>query len=111
VGRRPLGRPAPQAAADTSEAAIRAGEAALARQFAGVTAWFGRATMEWWAQPSLGGLVSAPSAQELAALLRRLGARQAGLPTAARHSQATGVQGRTRREQELAGPAMLSPAS
>ncbi len=62
------------AACDSYEAAIRDGEAALARRFAGVPAWFGRSTLRWWAVPDSGGLVSAPSARELAALLYRLSA-------------------------------------
>ena len=65
--------PATQAAAsDPHEAAIRDGEAALARRFAGVPTWFGRSTLTWWALPETGGLVSAPSADDLAALLYRL---------------------------------------
>jgi hypothetical protein len=59
-------------AADCYEAAIRDGQAALARRFSGVPAWFGRATLQWWALPAPGRLVSAPSAQALAALLYRL---------------------------------------
>ncbi len=62
----------PAAAGDPYEAAIRDGEAALARRFAGVPAWFGRSTLQWWALPESGGLVGAPSARELAALLYRL---------------------------------------
>lgn len=54
------------------EAAIRDGEAALARRFAGVPAWFGRATCAWWALAGHAGLVSAPTAPELAGLLCRL---------------------------------------
>jgi hypothetical protein len=42
------------------------GEAALARRFAGVPAWFGRATMAWWAVAGPAGLVSAPTAREVA---------------------------------------------
>ena len=57
---------------DAYEAAIRDGQAALARRFAGVPAWFGRATLAWWALAGPGGLVSAPTAQELAGLLYRL---------------------------------------
>jgi Histidine kinase-like ATPase domain len=57
---------------DPYQGAIRDGEAALARRFAGVPAWFGRATMQWWALPDSGDLVSAPSAPALAALLYRL---------------------------------------
>lgn len=54
------------------EAAIRDGEAALARRFAGVPAWFGRSTRAWWALASPTELVTAPTAPELAALLYRL---------------------------------------
>jgi hypothetical protein len=55
-----------------TEAEIREGEAALARRFAGVPAWFGRATREWWALAGPAGLVTAPTAQELASKLYRL---------------------------------------
>jgi serine/threonine-protein kinase RsbW len=54
------------------EAAIRDGEAALARRFAGVPAWFGWSTLRWWAVAGSHGLVSAPTAPELAGLLYRL---------------------------------------
>ena len=57
---------------DGHEAAIRDGEAALARRFAGVPAWFGHATRAWWALAGHAGLVSAPTAPELAGLLYRL---------------------------------------
>jgi hypothetical protein len=57
---------------DPYRAAIRDGETALARRFAAVPAWFGRATLCWWALPNSGDLVSAPSAPELAALLYQL---------------------------------------
>jgi serine/threonine-protein kinase RsbW len=57
------------AAPDAHEAAIRDGEAALARRFAGVPAWFGRDTLAWWALAEPGQLVTAPSARELAGLL------------------------------------------
>jgi Histidine kinase-like ATPase domain len=60
------------ALADWDEAAIREDEAALARRFAGVPAWFGRATREWWALASPTELVAAPTASELAVLLDRL---------------------------------------
>jgi anti-sigma regulatory factor (Ser/Thr protein kinase) len=63
---------APVSSQDPYQVAIRDGEAALARRFAGVPAWFGRATLRWWALPDSGDLVSAPSAAELAALLYRL---------------------------------------
>ena len=64
--------PAFAAPADWDEAAIREDEAALARRFAGVPAWFGRATREWWALPSPTELVTAPTAPELAVLLDQL---------------------------------------
>jgi Histidine kinase-like ATPase domain len=63
---------APAPSQDPYQAAINDGEAALARRFAGVPAWFGRATLRWWALPGSGDLISAPSAPELAALLYRL---------------------------------------
>jgi hypothetical protein len=58
--------------ADPYQAVIREGEAALARGFAGVPVWFGRSTLLWWAVAGPRGLVSAPSAPELAGLLYRL---------------------------------------
>jgi hypothetical protein len=57
---------------DPYQAAVRDGEAALARRFAGVPAWFGRSTLAWWAVAGSQGLVSAPTARELAGLLIRL---------------------------------------
>jgi len=57
---------------DGYEGAIRDGEAALARRFTGVPAWFGRATLAWWAVAGPEQLVSAPSARELAGVLYRL---------------------------------------
>jgi hypothetical protein len=57
---------------DPYQAVIREGEAALARRFADVPVWFGRSTLAWWAVAGSRGLVSAPSAPELAALLYRL---------------------------------------
>jgi anti-sigma regulatory factor (Ser/Thr protein kinase) len=63
---------APAAAQDPYQATVRAGEAALARRFADVPAWFGHATMAWWALAGTAGLVSAPTASELAGLLYRL---------------------------------------
>jgi serine/threonine-protein kinase RsbW len=60
--------PAP---ADSYEDSIRAGEQALARRFDGVPAWFGRSTLAWWAVGP-GGLLTAASAQGLAAMLYRL---------------------------------------
>lgn len=61
----------PQASRDPYQESVREGEEALARRFAGVPAWFGRATLAWWAAGPQ-GLVSAPSALELAGLLYRL---------------------------------------
>jgi len=40
--------------------------------FGGAPAWFGRSTLQWWALAGSAGLVTAPSARELAGLLRRL---------------------------------------
>lgn len=40
--------PAASVRGDPYEAAIRDGEAALARRFTGVPAWFGRCTLQWW---------------------------------------------------------------
>ena len=57
---------------DPYQAAVREAEAALARRFAGVPAWFGRSTLAWWAVAGPAGLVSAPTARELAGLLYRL---------------------------------------
>lgn len=57
---------------DPYEAAIRDDRADLARRFAGVPSWFGRSTLQWWALPHRRGLVTAPTARELAALLPRL---------------------------------------
>jgi len=57
---------------DPYHAAVREAEVALARRFAGVPAWFGRSTLAWWAVAGSAGLVSAPTARELARLLYRL---------------------------------------
>lgn len=76
----------PETAPDAYEAAIREGQAVLARRFTGVPAWFGRSTLTWWALPDSRGLVSARSARELGALLhRRLAGESRGVkvpPTA-----------------------------
>lgn len=58
-------------ARDGHESAISDGQAGLASRFAGVPAWFGRATLQWWALAG-GQLVTASSAQELACLLDRM---------------------------------------
>jgi hypothetical protein len=63
---------APVPSLDPYQAVIREGEAVLARRFVGVPAWFGRSTLRWWAVAGPEGLVSAPSAPELAGLLDRL---------------------------------------
>jgi len=60
----------PASPQDRYEAAIRDGQAGLASRFAGVPAWFGRSTLQWWALAG-GELLAAPSAQELASLLGR----------------------------------------
>lgn len=57
---------------DPYEVTIRDGKAALARHFSDVPTWFGRSTLQWWAMVETGGLVTAPSAHELASLLHRL---------------------------------------
>ena len=56
---------------DRYEAAIGDDQTGLASRFAGVPAWFGRCTLQWWALAG-GELVTAPSAQELAAVLGRV---------------------------------------
>jgi anti-sigma regulatory factor (Ser/Thr protein kinase) len=62
----------PTPAPPSGEEAIRTDELALARRFTGVTAWFGRSTQAWWALTGQAGLVTAPTAPELANLLLRL---------------------------------------
>jgi hypothetical protein len=62
--------PAP-APARLDDAPIRDGEAALGHRFANLPTWYGRATHAWWALTET-GLVSAPSAAQLAGLLSRL---------------------------------------
>lgn len=57
---------------DPYEAAIRDGQATLARRFRDVPAWFGRSTLAWWALAGSGELVTASSAPELASMLHRL---------------------------------------
>lgn len=59
-------------APDRYEAAIRDGQCDLARRFGGVPAWFGRSTLQWWALAGHSGLVTAPTAPELAAKLASL---------------------------------------
>jgi anti-sigma regulatory factor (Ser/Thr protein kinase) len=66
------GLAAPGFSEDLYQVSVREGEEALARRFAGVPAWFGRSTLAWWAVAGPAGLVSAPTAHELAGLLHRL---------------------------------------
>jgi serine/threonine-protein kinase RsbW len=53
------------------DAAIREGQTVLGRRFAGIPAWYGRTTHAWRAL-TRAGLVTPPSAAELAGLLSRL---------------------------------------
>jgi histidine kinase-like protein len=64
-------RDAGLASVGPGEVEIREDTAALARRFAGVPVWFGRATRAWWALAGPSELVTAPTAPELAALLYR----------------------------------------
>jgi hypothetical protein len=75
--------PMPGPGHDPYESVIGDGEASLAGRFAGVPAWFGRSTLQWWAL-ARGGLVSAPSAQELARILGRLARNPPTGPAAGR---------------------------
>jgi serine/threonine-protein kinase RsbW len=77
------GAPWPASPGDGYEAVIREGQAGLASRFAGVPAWFGRSTLQWWALAG-GELVTAPSAQELASLLASALGRAPLWPPAAR---------------------------
>jgi hypothetical protein len=73
---------------DPYEAAIRADEAALAARFAGLPAWFGRSTLQWWALGPA-GLLTAPTPQELAGALSHIMATEAmRKPVAAEGRQA-----------------------
>jgi serine/threonine-protein kinase RsbW len=76
------GATTPVASPDPYEAAIRDGEATLARSFAGIPAWFGRSTLKWWALARPGVLVTADSAGELAGLLHRMLDATPGSPPA-----------------------------
>lgn len=67
----PWGAAEPVSAEDPHEAAIRAAQAGLASRFAGVPAWFGQCTLQWWALAG-GELVAASSARELVGLLSRI---------------------------------------
>jgi hypothetical protein len=77
------------ASLDPYQAAVHDGEAALARRFAGVPAWFGRSTLAWWAVAGQEGLVSAPSVWELVGLLNRLLGTPTPLETGKAHHAAS----------------------
>ena len=75
TGGAPGGTREPAGFLDESEAAIRDGHDLLARRHTGVLAWFGRATLQWWAMAGHPGnrrLVAADSPDELAWLLDTL---------------------------------------
>lgn len=77
------GATAPAALLPGYEAAIRDGQAELARRHHGTLTWFGHATQQWWAftrQPGTGSLVAADSPHELARLLDELAARHPPRP-------------------------------
>jgi hypothetical protein len=57
--------------AQADHAAVRDAEAVLAHRFADIPTWYGRATHAWWALTRT-GLVTAPTADELAEVLSRL---------------------------------------
>lgn len=60
--------PGAATALDRCESAIRDGQAALTRRFAGVPVWFGCSTLAWWALAPA-GLLTAPTAGEMATVL------------------------------------------
>jgi serine/threonine-protein kinase RsbW len=91
---------------DAYETAIRDGESALARRFAGIPAWFGRATLAWWALTDPVGLVSAPTARELAGLLDKLQNAQSPLTEHAEQAHRDAPRLRSR----ASGVALLSQA-
>jgi len=93
---------------DPYEAAIGDGQAGLASRFAGVPAWFGRSTLQWWALAG-GRLVTASSARELAGLLGRvLDSPPACAPapgdTACTHARTTRATTSRRRQPGVPGP-------
>jgi hypothetical protein len=82
---------------DPYEAAIRDGLAALARKFAGVPIWFGRATLQWWALVDRGyasKLVSGQSPPELAASLEQVLAAMPAAPVGSATVTYLGPRGR-----------------
>ena len=80
----------PASPQDWYEAAIRDGTAGLASRFAGVPAWFGRSTLQWWALAG-GELVVAPSAPELASLLSHAQDQRPQWPPGAGHLSRAGA--------------------
>jgi len=87
-------------ARDPLEAAIRAAQAELAKHFAGIPIWFGRATMQWWAlvvRPGFHQLVNGASPEALAVALVR--ALEAPLPLRVATSQAGGTGSRYHRDR------------
>jgi hypothetical protein len=90
--------PVRESAEDPYQAAVRDGEEVLARTFAGVPSWFGRSTLDWWAVAGSAGLVSAPTARDLANRLHQL------LPAPAPPEPATAMRVRHRRSAQPAPP-------
>lgn len=91
------------------EAVIRDGQDLLASRFDGTSTWFGGFTLQWWALAG-GGLVTAPSAAELASLLGTvLDPAPARLRAAANRGYARAGALRTaRRPQRAAVPVLRS---
>jgi hypothetical protein len=108
----PWADPGPPVAQDPYEAAIRDDEASLASRFDGIPAWFGRSTLQWWALAGHRGLVSAPTAQELATALGELAALAAQPPPASAGVADAGapVRRETNRDQRPGLPAATSPS-
>jgi Histidine kinase-like ATPase domain len=110
----PWDGPSPATAAssqDPYQTAIRDGEATLARRFAGVPAWFGRSTLAWWAMAGPDGLVSAPSARELAGLLYRLlDSRTSYRPPAVGHTHPGAAEKPAQQSSRGPGAARLAPS-
>jgi serine/threonine-protein kinase RsbW len=75
--------------AQADHAAVR-DEAALAHRFADIPTWYGRATYAWWALTRT-GLVTAPTADELAEVLSRLPHARPTSATAARQESPQGA--------------------
>jgi hypothetical protein len=86
-------------ARDPYQSAIRDGQAELARRFHGVPAWFGRSTLQWWAVADPVGLITAPTASDLANLLGNLLSTRYPALVPRRHSAASGLPGQRRPTQ------------